>query len=190
MLASIVAITYGQGDEIDVVMRAIAMHLNDCGWKLAGLIQLKQERTDGTRCDMILQDLSSGERIAISERRGRHARGCMLDMQELTRGAALVGSALMQHPDLLIVNKFGKAEASGGGLRAVLAQAIECGIPVLTAVPVANLAAWRAFNDGLATCYDISDLPTDAAALCTKLGFRDRTEAQALQTDPCAEAAA
>ena len=48
-------------------------------------------------------------------------------------------------PRLLIVNKFGKIEADGGGLREAIAEAVDLGIPVLVGVPARNLDRWRAF---------------------------------------------
>lgn len=51
---------------------------------------------------------------------------------------------------LLIVNKFGKQEAEGGGFREVIGRAMIVGIPVLTTVSQGNLAAFLSFADGLA----------------------------------------
>jgi hypothetical protein len=45
----------------------------------------------------------------------------------------------------VLLNKFGKLEASGGGLRDVLGAAIEAGIPVVTSVPATFAAAWESF---------------------------------------------
>src|SRR6478672_3985389 len=47
-------------------------------------------------------------------------------------------------PRLLIVNKFGKIEADGGGLREAISDAVYLGIPVLVGVPMRNLDRWRA----------------------------------------------
>jgi nucleoside-triphosphatase THEP1 len=170
----ITAIVYSPDSPVDQIISAIAAHLHEQGWRLAGLIQVNEPRSDDARCDMTLRELTSGKRLAISERRGRHACGCMLDVAELVRGVALVSTALEQHPDLLIINKFGKIEASGGGFRCVLGDAIERGVPVLIAVPAVNLEIWQTFTCGLATVHWIEDLPTDAATLCNRLGFRQR----------------
>lgn len=171
MLASMIAIVYRPGAQIDHVMGLVAKHLEHQGWRLAGFIQLNEPRPDGSRCDMTLRELRSGERLPISARRGRYARGCMLDVAELVRGVALVSKTLEQQPDLLIVNKFGKIEVGGGGFRAIIAEAIERGVPVLIAVPAANLDAWHAFAGGLAVTHRADELPTDANSLCIRLGL-------------------
>ena len=60
----------------------------------------------------------------------------------------------------MILNRFGKAEAEGGGLRPVFARAMEAGIPVLTAVRAPYIEAWAQFHGHLA-----SDLPADIDAV-------------------------
>jgi Protein of unknown function (DUF2478) len=59
-----------------------------------------------------------------------------------------------------VVNKFGKIEADGGGLREAIADAVCLGIPVLVGVPMRNLDRWRAFAGSLSV-----ELPADAAAI-------------------------
>jgi len=44
-----------------------------------------------------------------------------------------------------VLNKFGKAECEGRGLRDLIASAIDRGIPVIIGVPKRNLEAWRNF---------------------------------------------
>ena len=48
-------------------------------------------------------------------------------------------------PDLLVLNKFGKAECGGGGLLDLVANAIDREIPVVIGVPKSDLAIWRDF---------------------------------------------
>src|SRR5262249_38763558 len=113
------------------------------------------------RCDIVLEDLMTGERTDLFERRGSGARGCRLDIAALTAITARIERALDQRPDLLLLNKFGKAEAGGGGLLDSIAIAIDRGIPVIIGVPARNLAAWRAFagaveidaDDGAMSCF-------------------------------------
>jgi hypothetical protein len=63
---------------------------------------------------------------------------------------ALLAAAINDTVDLLILNKFGKTEAEGGGLRSALARAIELGVPVLTAVRPPYTETWSGFHAGLA----------------------------------------
>ncbi len=171
----ITAIAYEPGAQIDALLGGLVDTLKSNGARIAGFVQINIERTAHTRCDMMLEELSSGARIAISESRGPHARGCRLDMAELARATALATAALDSQPDLLVINKFGKTEAAGRGFRCVMATAIERGIPVLTAVPVVNVDAWQAFAGDYAVMLAMDDLPKDAAVLCKVLGFCQRS---------------
>jgi hypothetical protein len=107
---------------------------------------------------MELEDLGSGARIAIGTDRGRLARGCKLDVNQLLEAIEGVGTQLTSQTDLLILNKFGKVESEGGGLRAVVADAIEAGVPILIAVPWRNIDNWRLFAGELSL-----ELPIDEA---------------------------
>ena len=71
----------------------------------------------------------------------------------LERAVGQVSAALQSDPlpQLMIVNKFGKHEADGRGMRPVIAEALARGIPVLSGVNRLNVAPFQAFADGLAT---------------------------------------
>lgn len=169
--APIIAILYGDGARIAPAIDSIIDHLTSEGCRLAGLVQRDRIRAGRSRCDMLMEDLTTGERIAVSQDRGEGARGCRLDVEALINAAARVRNALATHPDLLIVNKFGKTECEGGGCRSLIVEAVECGVPVVVAVPRANIESWRHFADDLAVEYDLGDLPTDGAHLCRRVGL-------------------
>jgi hypothetical protein len=98
---------------------------------------------------MVLVNLATGRHFPISQDLGSGAQGCRLD----PGGLAGVGAALettIDRVNFLILNKFGKGEAEGGGLRNVFARAIETGIPVLTAVRPPYVDVWLQFHGGLA----------------------------------------
>ncbi len=170
--APIVAILYHEGRDIDVVMRRIANRLSEHGLSLAGFIQRDEWRADRPRCDMILDDLSGGQCIQISEDRGAGARGCRLDPGELLRALAAAREAIAARPDLLIVNKFGKSESEGGGFRDLIAEAVAQNVPVLIAVPWRNIDAWRQFAGGFAFECRVEDVPREDADLCHFLGLK------------------
>jgi hypothetical protein len=75
----------------------------------AGLIQRSQRKPGRLKCDIHLQDLATGKLQAISEDRGREARRCVLNTDQLLR----------------VLCKFGRTEAQGGGFRGLIAKAIE-----------------------------------------------------------------
>lgn len=79
----------------------------------------------------------------------------------------LVAAALERRPGVLVLNKFGKTEAEGGGFRDLIVQAVGASIPVLVAVPHRNLEPWRAFAGDLACEVTLDGL--DEAALAASL---------------------
>jgi len=132
--------------------------------KIAGVLQHPACDDPAHRCDVILEDLMTGERTELFERRGRDARGCRLDLEALTDVSARIELSLQQNPALLLLNKFGKVEAEGGGLLDSIAMAFERNIPTLIGVPERNLEAWRAFSGSTA------ELRDDLEAITTWLG--------------------
>jgi hypothetical protein len=147
----ILALVYGAGELPDPLLVALADRCRAAGLRLAGLVQRSVDAPAGSRCNMLVELLPGGERLAISEDRGAGARGCRLDHSLLVEALAAAEAGLCEQTDLLILNRFGKVEAEGGGGRAMIAHAVELGVPVLVAVPWRNIAAFRAFAGDLAT---------------------------------------
>jgi nucleoside-triphosphatase THEP1 len=170
----IIAIVYGDGARIAPTLDRVATHLAAEGCRLAGLVQRDIERAGRSRCDMILEDLATGETVAISQDRGEGARGCRLDAEALLNAVVRTRSALATEPDVVIVNKFGKTECEGGGCRSLIAEAVEHNVPVLVAVPWGNLESWRRFAGDLATEYSLDEMPIEGARLCHQLGLVQR----------------
>lgn len=170
----IIAIVYGDGARIAPILDRVAIHLVAEGCRLAGLVQRDINRVGRSRCDMILEDLATGETVAISQDRGEGARGCRLDVEALLNAVVRTRSALATEPDLVIVNKFGKTECEGGGCRSLIVEAIEHNVPVLVAVPRGNLESWHRFAGDLATEYSLDDMPIEGARLCHHLGLLER----------------
>lgn len=146
---------------VDRVLSEVVGRLTERGWRLAGVVQENPE-VPGRRCDMDLVLLDGGARVRISQCLGPLSRGCRLDPTGLEAAVGQVAAGLERAalPELLIVNKFGKAELSGRGFRPVIARAIELGVPVLIGLNRANLDGFDAFAEGLA-----EPLPPDPAAI-------------------------
>jgi molybdate transport system ATP-binding protein len=100
---------------------------------------------------MQLIDLMSGRAIPICQSLGRGAVSCRLDAAGVAEAAVAVSRAVAEEVELVVVNKFARQEASGGGLRAEIADAAAAGLPVLTAVPEKYYQAWIAFTGGYGT---------------------------------------
>jgi nucleoside-triphosphatase THEP1 len=139
------ALVYTDSIAADRALRDIAVELLEEGYRLAGLVQINTPRPGRSRCDMLLEELASGEHLGISQDRGPEARGCALDIGQLVVAMQKVRAALAEKPDLVILNKFGKTEAEGGGFRPLIADAIEAGLPMLIGVPWRNIESWRLF---------------------------------------------
>jgi nucleoside-triphosphatase THEP1 len=103
------------------------------------------------RCDMEVEELSSRFILQLAENRGsRQASGCRIDPAAVEEAAALIAASFRKCPELLIVNKFGRLEADGGGLSDVISNAVDHGIAVIVGVPERHLESWRGFTNGLA----------------------------------------
>ena len=97
-----------------------------------------------------------GERQAASERAG----ATLSHQAAIALAARWLDAARAAAPDLLVVNRFGRLEAEGGGMLAELGQAFVDGLPIVVCVPKRFLEAWNAFADGL----DVK-LPASADAI-------------------------
>jgi nucleoside-triphosphatase THEP1 len=117
--------------DAEPLLADIAGELVASGYRLGGVLQADQARADRTKCDMRLRDLASGRIVTVSEDRGNLARGCRLDRAALLEASAWIAEAIENKVDLVLINKFGKAESEGGGMREVIALALERETPVL-----------------------------------------------------------
>ena len=66
--------------------------------------------------------------------------------------------------DILVLNKFGKQEIEGKGLRNAIAMAVDAGIPVLVGLNRANVGAWNDFCGGEGTLLDANTPDVEAVA--------------------------
>ncbi len=155
MTHPLTALIYDEGFAIGDFFRAVAERARSARLRLGGVIEKPAApAARGRRCDMNLLELATGRTIRISEERGALARGCRLDLDGLARTCALVLSSLAQ-VDLILLNKFGKSEAEGGGFRCIISDALALEIPVVIGVPRRNLAAWREYAGELAVEWDM-----------------------------------
>ena len=162
MLGYMISSGRGAGDRL---MMTLAEQLAARGIAVVGAVQLNVEYDPDRHCHMDLRILGREDVLRISEDRGRHARGCRLDPRGLADAVARVESVLDQgRAAIMLVNKFGKQEAEGGGFREVIGRALIAGIPVLTTVSQGNLDAFLDFAEGLAV--EVAADPAQAIAWC------------------------
>lgn len=157
VVQSVAAIVYANEAYPEAIFEALVKRYRALGLSLAGVLQHRAFEGADRRCDVLLEDLTTGHRTALFENRGPGARGCRLNEAALVEATARVEGSLESVPKLLVLNKFGKVECEGGGLRDLIASAIDRGIPVIIGVPERNLEAWRNFAGEFS-----AELPTDA----------------------------
>ena len=148
---------YENGVYPAVALRTAVDMLLARGLKVVGLIQQESLLPGRSRCDMELEDIASGARIPISEERGAAARGCRLDPASLAAAYMAARAGLTTDTDLVVISKFGKIEAEGGGLRDLIAEALERDVPVLIGVPERNLPGWQDFAGDFAVHVTLND---------------------------------
>jgi nucleoside-triphosphatase THEP1 len=141
----VAAIVYANEAYPDAIFETLVGRSRALGLSLAGVLQHPAFEGADRRCDVLLEDLTSGHRTTLFEDRGAGASGCRLDEAALAEATARIEGSLEHAPDLLVLNKFGKVECEGGGLRDLIASAIDRRIPVIIGVPRRNLEAWRSF---------------------------------------------
>ncbi len=144
---------------IDDTLRTVASSLKRAGRRLAGVVQEPAGTVDGHPCDGDLIDLFSGRHAPIHQALGSGSIGCRLDANALETMVAVVERGMaVQRPELLIVNRFGKIEATGRGFCPVIAQALDLAIPVIVGVNDLNRPAFDDFAEGIAV--ELPDRPS------------------------------
>jgi nucleoside-triphosphatase THEP1 len=134
--------------DADKLLEELARKLKARGLRVGGAVRIDKPK-DGTHpCDMVLEELSSGETVSLMGKHGSEAKGCRLDAAALAKIAGLVETSLDGEIDLLIVNKFGKREVEGAGLVSAITRSVESGIPVLVSISDKHAQAWHEFCGG------------------------------------------
>jgi hypothetical protein len=161
------AIVYADNAYPDAAFAALVDRCRSLGLSLAGVLQRRVSEAPDRRCDVLLEDLSTGHCTSIFEDRGAGAAGCRLDEAALGEAAARIEGSMEHRPDLLVLNKFGKAECTGGGLLDLIASAMDRQITVVIGVPKGNLQAWRDFAGEFSVelSGDVSEIETWAGSL-------------------------
>src|SRR3954453_14209122 len=150
-LSQVGVVIYDDGLVADALIARCAAGLAASGYRLGGVVQSNAHCRGRRRCDMYVKDLLGGDEIKISSDRGNEARGCRLDPDAFARIDAWVERAVLEHVDLLVINKFGREEANGRGLRTVLAEALIAEIPLLIGISPQNLSDFLTFVGDSAT---------------------------------------
>jgi hypothetical protein len=142
-------VVYRRDERPDGVVAAVISTLLAEGLMVRGLMQDGVEGSASCCATLFLEDIGTGRRAGIFQKRGRETRGCRLDASGLAEASAWVREAIGSRPDLLVLNRFGRQEAEGRGLLDEIGAAVMAGIPVMIPVNEALLPEWDAFaGDG------------------------------------------
>lgn len=156
------AIGHAGGVDADALLARTVAQLQAQGRRVQGLLM---EHVGGmvaeTGCgaQMFLVDVATQERFLVSQPMGSLSKACRADPQGFARATVVLRRALQDKPDLVVLNRFGRLEAEGGGMSTELLDLMAEGVPVLTAVAPAYREAWAHFSGGAAV------LPLDDAAV-------------------------
>ncbi len=170
---------YGAATADRQAVAAFARDLQARGVRVGGVIQEAFFDEAGRRCRVDAVDLSSGERVTINRPTQQQMKsgGCSLDPAALADAGAPLRRALAEKPDLVIVEKFGEQEQTGGGLAEDILTLMAEGLPMLVLVPETALADWREITAGAAI-----ELSCERSAL--ERWWRQLTDLQPAESRP------
>jgi nucleoside-triphosphatase THEP1 len=149
-MTKLAAVVYGPDEDCDTLLADFAHGLAAGGVAVVGLVQINGIAASCETQDMELEDLDTGRRINICQDLGAGSSGsCRLDPTGLAAAAGALRAALDKPLDLVVINKFGRMEAEGGGLIGEIGEVVAAGQPLVIGVPKRFLDAWDAFAGGL-----------------------------------------
>ncbi|MBA2126020.1 hypothetical protein DLM45_07260 [Hyphomicrobium methylovorum] len=114
------------------------------GVRVAGLIEEPISAVEQVCSAGALRVIGTDERHSIFLDAPPAGTSCHVDASGAEAASASVLRKIAA-ADIVVLSKFGKLEAGGGGIRPAFETAMRLGIPILTAVSEKHLDAWRAF---------------------------------------------
>jgi hypothetical protein len=145
--APIAAIIHAHGAIEDCAL--LAEFADACrarGVAVRGLVDVITDNGKARACGAELRDLETDARYVIFQDLGPGSTGCRIDPAGVTTASIALRRAVEIGADLVIANRFGKLEASGGGLADDMLAVMVAGIPFLTLVAEPWLEEWRRFT--------------------------------------------
>jgi hypothetical protein len=144
----VAAVVYGPDDDPDRLLTEFARDLRRMGLRPVGVVQAGRScQAENPRLGLTM--LPGGENVCLVADPIAHGAGCRLDAGQLAELAKRLITAIEDGADLVIINRFGRSEAEGGGLIDLITRALDADIPVLVAVPERRFPDWIRFSDGM-----------------------------------------
>lgn len=147
--APLAAISLREGVAAEPLFDSVIETFRQNGVRIGGYVQRECYAPVGYDAEVLAEDIETGETFAIMQPRGGAGSGCRLDAGVLAHLAGRALARLDAEMDLLVLNRFGRTETEGNGLRAVYEKAIELGLPVLTSVKPEHVEGWKAYTGDL-----------------------------------------
>lgn len=147
----IAAVQGGESDAIQALLASLAESWRARGLAVAGVVEERAPEGEIARETTVLRDLNSGALFPLKQDLGPGSTSCSLDVQGLAAASFSVETAIEAGCDCVILSKFGKMEAQGGGLLGAFYAAIAAGRPVVTSVSPSLSNAWSEFAESLFT---------------------------------------
>ncbi|MGJ5179308.1 DUF2478 domain-containing protein [Bradyrhizobium oligotrophicum] len=145
----IVALQGAASAAIQELLADFAVRLVGAGLRVSGVIESSADKAKPCK-SMMLRSLDDGRVFSISQDLGPGSQACNLDPEGLVLACAAVQQSIARGTDVVILSKFGKQEAMGGGLADAFGAAIAAGRPVITAVSPAMTTEWHDYTGELA----------------------------------------
>lgn len=145
------ALVYPTGGAEALPLAAFAADLSARGFRVGGLVQTTERDSEGFKQSITGIDVGSGERTVLARYKGdrRVDAECGFDPAALAAATRAVRAAVAAEADIIVIEKFGRQEQDGGGLRDEILSALAAGIPTVTAVSSTALGPWSAMLGGL-----------------------------------------
>lgn len=146
------------GPRLQALLTAAVAEWQAAGLRVAGVIAEAHGLPDRACSAGFLRDIGSGEAYAMFLETSPVGTSCHLDANGVKDACdAVLGQ--VGRSDVVVLSKFGKLEAGGGGLAPAFAAVIAAGKPVLTTVSDLHRAACHQLAP------DALHLPADAKAI-------------------------
>ena len=145
------ALVYPTGNAEALPLAGFAEELKARGFRVGGLVQTIERDAEGYKQSITGIDVGTGETTILARYQGdrRVDANCGFDVAALAAATRAVRGAMANDADLIVIEKFGRHEGEGGGLRDEILGALAAGIPTVTAVSSTVLGEWSAMLGGL-----------------------------------------
>ncbi|NDW44589.1 DUF2478 domain-containing protein [Ruegeria sp. PrR005] len=146
-IASVSATGRGATDHL---LKSVVARLKEEGCRVLGTLRLVEPSEAAGHCGCNLWLLPDGPLVRITQDLGAGSTSCRMDAGAMEDAVGQATARLAtQGADLVVLNKFGLSEAEGRGFRAMIAEALACGVPVLIGVSETHRGAFERFAGGL-----------------------------------------